>query len=183
MEYNQTVLLKDGRACVLRSGTENDAQAVLSCFLLAHEQTDFLLTYPDECTLTLEKEEKYLKSKRESATDVELLAVADNKVVGTAGIERMGPQEKIKRRASFGISIEKDYWGLGIGRALTQACIACARKAGFAQVELDVVAENARALSLYKELGFTEFGRNPKGMFSRNTGWQEIVLMRLELDA
>ena len=37
------------------------------------------------------------------------------------------------------------------------------------------------ALALYKKFGFVEYGRNPKGFRSRNTGYQELVLMRLAL--
>ena len=66
-------------------------------------------------------------------------------------------------------------------QALTAACIDCARKAGYAQLELDVVADNASALALYKKFGFVEYGRNSKGFRSRNTGYQERVLMRLAL--
>ncbi|MBR6187065.1 MAG: N-acetyltransferase [Clostridia bacterium] len=182
MEYNQTVTLKDGRQCILRSGTARDAQAYLSCFRLAHAQTDFLRTYPDECTLTVEQEENELKEKRKSASEAEILAEVDGRVVGSAGIERVGDREKVRKRAVFGISIEKAYWGLGIGRALTEACIACARKARYAQLELEAVAQNERAVALYKKLGFAEFGRNPKGMLSRTDGWQEVVLMRLDLE-
>ena len=94
----------------------------------------------------------------------------------------VGKREKVRHRAEFGISIDKAYWGLGIGRALTKACIECAKAAGYAQLELGVVAENERAVSLYKSEGFTEYGRNPRGCRSRLSGWQEIVHMRLELD-
>ena len=45
-------------------------------------------------------------------------------------------------------------WGLGIGRALTEACIECAKAAGFSQLELDVVAANTAALRLYESVGF-----------------------------
>ena len=55
--------------------------------------------------------------------------------------------------------------------------------AGYTQLELEVVAENRAALALYKSVGFEEYGRNPKGFRSRTGGWQELVLMRLELDA
>ncbi|MBQ7681453.1 MAG: GNAT family N-acetyltransferase, partial [Oscillibacter sp.] len=54
--------------------------------------------------------------------------------------------------------------------------------AGYAQLELAAVSENARALALYRSAGFVEYGRNPRGFRSRLTGWQELVLMRLELD-
>ena len=93
----------------------------------------------------------------------------------------VGKKDKLKHRAEFGISIEEAYWGFGIGRALTQACIECAREAGYSQLELDVVAENVRAVSLYKSIGFSEYGRNPRGFRSRKTGWQELILMRMEL--
>ena len=48
MKYYQEICLKDGRTCILRSGTEADAQAALENFILTHEQTDYLLSYPDE---------------------------------------------------------------------------------------------------------------------------------------
>lgn len=67
-------------------------------------------------------------------------------------------------------------------RALVSACIDCAKSAGYSQVELEVVSDNIGAISLYESLGFTEFGRNPRGFRSRVRGWQELVSMRLELD-
>ena len=76
----------------------------------------------------------------------------------------------------------KEHWGKGIGRALTEACIECARRAGYSQLELEVVSGNTPAISLYRSFGFTEYGRNPRGFRSRYSGWQELVLMRLELD-
>ena len=44
------------------------------------------------------------------------------------------------------------------------------------------MAENRSAIGLYESAGFVEYGRNPKGFFSRFTGWQEVVLMRLDMD-
>ena len=52
---------------------------------------------------------------------------------------------------------------------------------GSRNIQLKVVAENARALSMYEKAGFVEYGRNPKGFNSRMTGFQEVVYMRLEL--
>ena len=181
MEYRDTVRLKDGRACTLRNGTDRDGAAVLEIFQRTHEQTDYLLTYPDETTFNAAQEAEYLQKKTESDGEIEIVAELDGKIVGTAGIGRVGDKEKIRHRADFGISVDKAYWGLGIGRALTRACIECARRAGYAQLELTAVAENRGALALYESEGFVEYGRNPLGFRSRLTGWQEIVLMRLEL--
>ena len=181
MKYHKLILLKDGSTCTLRNGTARDGQALLDIFNLTHAQTDFLLTYPEESTHTAQQEADYLMQKTESADEIELLAELDGKVVGSAGIGCVCRKEKTRHRAEFGISVDKAYWGLGIGRALTEACIACAKKAGYAQLELEVVAENSSAISLYESAGFVDYGRNPKGFRSRLTGWQELVLMRLEL--
>ena len=181
MQLMKTVTLKDGRACVLRNGTEADAKAVLDLFNLTHEQTDYLASYPDESTHTVESEETFLKGQTESERDIEILAEIDGTVVGLAGINCVSRREKLRHRASFGISIDKAYWRLGIGRALTEACIECAKQAGYVQLELEAVAENTHALALYESVGFVEYGRNPRGFRSRLTDWQELVLMRLEL--
>lgn len=181
MKYNKIILLKNGMECCLRNGTENDGQTVLDNFNLTHGQTDYLLSYPDENSFDVIQETQFLKEKLESENEVEIVAIFNNTIVGTAGIEAIGTKYKIKHRAEFGISIAKEFWGLGIGQALMAACIECARAAGYIQLELNVVAENTRALSMYKKAGFIEYGRNPKGFYSRITGFQEVISMRLEL--
>ena len=182
MKYQKTITLKDGRACVLRNATADDAQAVLDIFLLTHGQTDFLASYPDECTFTVEGEAKYLQGQADSENGIEILAEIGGAVVGTAGIGCIGPKSKVRHRAHFGISVDRAYWRLGIGRALTASCIECAKAASYAQIELSVVADNTHAIALYESFGFREFGRNPRGFRSRESGWQTLVDMRLEID-
>ena len=182
MIYNKTVTLKDGRTCVIRNGEERDAEGVLASFIATHGQTEFLSTYPDETTFTVEYEEAYLKKKKEAERDAALVAEVDGVITGTAGIDLISRSDKVKHRAHFGISIDKGWWGIGIGRALTEACIECAKAAGYLQMELGVIADNERAISLYQSAGFTEYGRNPKGFRTRDGRWQEDILMRLELD-
>ncbi len=179
MKYYKIVLLKDNRECCLRNGCEEDGQAVLENFNLTHSQTDYLLSYPEENSFDPEKESGFLKKKSESGNEIEIIAEVENRIVGTAGIEAMGTKYKVRHRAEFGISVAREFWGLGIGSALMKACIECARNAGYEQLELNVVGENKRAISMYKKAGFVEFGRNPKGFKSRVAGFQELVYMRL----
>ena len=181
MEYRETIILKDGQPCVIRHGTAADGEGVLRNFVLNHAQTDFLTTYPDEVRFTVAQEEKYLQEKADSPDEAELVAEVDGVIVGQAGIARVGRADKVKHRATFGISVDIHYWHLGIGRALTRACIALAQQAGYLQLELEAVADNERALALYTSEGFAEYGRNPKGFISRLTGWQALVYMRREL--
>ena len=181
MKYNQKIILKNGKEALLRNGNAEDGQAVFENFNQTHAETDFLLSYPDENSYDAEQEAQFLKEKTESPNEIEIIAIIDGKVAGTAGIEAVGKKYKLKHRAEFGISILKEYWGLGLGKALANACIQCAKEAGYEQLELNVVAENKRALSLYQSLGFEEFGRNPKGFNSRTSGFQELVYMLRKL--
>ena len=181
MKYNKTIVLKNGMECCLRNGTESDGQLVLDNFNLTHEETDYLLSYPDESSFDAIQESQFLKEKSESENEIEIIAVVNGTVAGTAGIEAVGNKYKVRHRAEFGISVAKEFWGLGIGQALMDACMECARQAGYAQLELSVVAENERAISMYEKAGFTEYGRNPKGFRSRITGYQEVIYMRLDL--
>ena len=88
-------------------------------------------------------------------------------------------QGTFKKIASY---LKKDgififSWHHTLNYCVAWSCIECAKKAGYVQAELNVVADNASAISLYNKVGFVEYGRNPKGFCSRTVGWQEIVLM------
>jgi len=181
MKYEQTILLKNGKEAVIRNGDELDGNDVFDVFNRTHGETDYLLTYPNENSFDSEQEAQFLKEKAISPNEIELVAIVDGKIAGTAGIESVGEKYKVKHRAEFGIGILKEYWGLGLGKALTKACIQCAIDAGYEQLELNVIAENERALSLYRSLGFIEYGRNPRGFNSKISGYQELVYMLLEL--
>ncbi|MBQ7473652.1 MAG: GNAT family N-acetyltransferase [Oscillospiraceae bacterium] len=181
MKYSQKIILKNGKEAWLRNGDAADGKAVFDVFNQTHAETDYLLTYPDENSFDPQREASFLQEKTDSPNEIEILAIVDDQIVGTAGIEAVGTKAKIKHRAEFGISVLREYWGIGLGRALAEACIRCAKDAGYIQVELNVVADNDKAISLYKSLGFEEFGRNPQGFLSRESGFQELVYMLLKL--
>ena len=181
MKYNKKVILKNGKETWLRNGDAADGRIVYDVFYATHAETDYLMTYPDEHSFDPEQEARFLEEKTNSSDEIEIIAIIDGRVVGTAGIEAVGRKYKVRHRAEFGISILREYWGLGLGKALTEACIQCAKEAGYTQLELNVVAENEAAISLYKNCGFVEYGRNPRGFNSRISGYQELVYMLLEL--
>ena len=182
MKYRKEILLKDGRKCLLKNGDAEDGEALLDLFILTHSQTDFLLSYPDECTFTAAEESEFLRKKTESHDEIEILAIVDGKAAGSAGIGHAGRAEKTSHRAYFGVSVDKEYWGLGIGRALSRACIECAEAAGYSQIELEAVADNTAAVNLYRSLGFSEYGSNPAAFITRDGRRQRTLLMLLEIN-
>ena len=181
MRYAKTVLLAGGQELLVRNASASDARALRDVMQRTHAETDYLLSYPDEQSVDEEQEARSLAETEHSNNEVELVAVVDGKIVGSAGVSAVRSRRKVAHRARFGISILKEYWGMGIGRMLTDASIDCARQAGYTQLELEVVADNERAVSLYRRAGFEEYGRNPRGYRSADAGYQELMHMRLEL--
>jgi len=181
MRYEKTLVLRDGRTLRIRNAEAKDAQNVLDFIALTRGQTDYLLSYPDEHRFDLEQETQYLEGLLESDREIMLLTELDSTLCGCLGLYALGGRYKVRHRADFGISVDEAFWGLGIGKALMEAVIQCAKLAHYTQLELSVVADNERAVSMYHKFGFVEFGRNPKGFFSRFSGYQTLVEMRLEL--
>lgn len=182
MDYYKELKLNNGKSCVLRAGKPEDAEEVLYLFNTTHAETDNLLTYPEENNFTVQDESDFLEKVFNSEKDIEILAFVDGKIAGSAGIEQIGGRIKIKHRAEFGISVLKEFWGMGVGSHLTEACIECAKNAGFEQIELNVIADNETAVRLYKRFGFKEFGLNQKGFKNKEGKYQPLMYMCLELE-
>jgi mycothiol synthase len=60
----------------------------------------------------------------------------------------------------YAMGVDPDFQGQGLGRAITVAGLAHLRRQGLMSAMLYVDAENAEAIKLYKDLGFTEWGRD-----------------------
>ena len=147
MKFTKNIILKNDKICLIRNAVREDAQEVLNIFIITHEQTDFLSSYKDEITFDVTFEKQFLTEKENSDKEVYLCAVVDGHIIGIAGLNQKG-QNKIRHRAEFGMAIEKDFWGLGIGRVLAMSCIECEKNEGYSQLKLEVASENIKANAL-----------------------------------
>lgn len=64
-------------------------------------------------------------------------------------------------RTLLGMGVRQDLRRTGIGTRLVQEALAWARAAGFAWVDLEVLAQNHQARALYARTGFHETGEVP----------------------
>lgn len=62
---------------MLRNTVESDAEEIYKIFNLAHVQTDFLCTYPDEDLFDIKQEQVFLSEMEQSASKIEICAVID----------------------------------------------------------------------------------------------------------
>jgi ribosomal protein S18 acetylase RimI-like enzyme len=81
----------------------------------------------------------------------------------------------------MGIAVRKSDWGLGIGREMMRSCIVWCEKNGIEQLELEVVSENRRALSMYESIGFISHGVKKNALKYSNGEYAEEYFMILDL--
>ena len=95
MQYTKTLTTKTGSELYLRNGDAPDGDAALAVFNKTHAETEYLLTYPDESSMTAEQEAEFLAQATKSAREIEILAFVDGQLAGTAGISAVGKPCKL----------------------------------------------------------------------------------------
>jgi ribosomal protein S18 acetylase RimI-like enzyme len=104
--------------------------------------------------LPLERIEGFIKESV-SSDAVQFMAVESGRVVGWADVFPSWAHA-IAHVGSLGMGVLPEYRGQGIGRRLLEACIAKAWVKGLTRIELEVRADNERAIRLYESVGFTQ---------------------------
>jgi ribosomal protein S18 acetylase RimI-like enzyme len=94
-----------------------------------------------------------------------LAAFVDGQITGIAGFFR-SPEEKTRHKGSvWGVYVKREQRGKGVGRALMLELLRRARlQPGLEQVTLAVAVGQAAARTLYLQLGFQIYGREPRAL-------------------
>lgn len=148
-------VLKDGRTALIRRANPGDAEALLAHVNEVAAEGVFLQTEKVEKSV---EEEGVWISGFDGISKLLIVAVVDNKLVGSADIRR-GPQVKNAHVAELGIALGKSVRGQGLGRAMMEAMFDWGRSSGIRKLFLGVFSPNERAIALYGALGFEVEGR------------------------
>jgi RimJ/RimL family protein N-acetyltransferase len=85
------------------------------------------------------------------------VALKAGEVIGWCDIRRQA-FPAFAHRGSVGMGVVAEWRGRGIGLRLLDAAIKDAFRRGLVRVELEVRADNARAIALYEKIGFAREG-------------------------
>ena len=182
MEYtNKTVLLKNGKTCLLRRPEEADAEILLEYLKATSGETPYMIREPEEVRTSVEEEVEFIRKNREDPRTLMLLAFVDGKHAGSCFFGGASERNRMWHRCTVGISLYRDFWGQGIGTALMNEILSGAKTAGFEQAELDVVSTNAKAVGLYKKLGFKTTGTIPRAFKYRDGTYADFLFMVKDL--
>jgi len=173
----ETLHLKNGLTCRIRSVEPEDAAGMIRYIKTMLGETPFLLRTPEEFDYTEEQETAVLTRRRDDSRGLMLVAEADGEIIASCDVIPLSSRSRLLHRAGLGMSVRKDYWHLGLGSALMERLIAHARQAGFEQLELEVIAANRRAVSLYLKYGFQVYGTRLHGMKYSDGTYADDYLM------
>jgi RimJ/RimL family protein N-acetyltransferase len=126
------------------------------------------------------EERRYLKAIRRYPHAAVYVAEDDlGSVVGRLSLAR-DQHPSSAHVADLGLMVARTHRRQGIGRALMEQAVRWARSAGVRKLELHVFPHNDAAIALYESMGFEREGYR-KGHYQRDDGYQDAILMALEL--
>jgi ribosomal protein S18 acetylase RimI-like enzyme len=117
---------------------------------------------------------------RQSVADdaVQFMAVDGAQVVGWADVfPAWAPA--VAHVGSLGMGLLPAWRGQGLGRRLLQACIDKAQARGITRIELEVRADNAAAIGLYRALGFGTEAVKRRAMRFDGVYFDALLMSRL----
>lgn len=180
--YRNEYILKDSHKLILRSPKESDAQSLIDLMQTVDRETKFLGREPGEFNFTLEQEKEFIKSKASNNKSRFLVAELDGEIIGSCHVEHVLNQKRYLHRAAMAVTVRKDYWNKGIGSKLMQECIGWCKEKGVEQLELEVVTQNERAVSMYKKFGFDVYGTKKHALKYEDGTYADEYIMCLFLN-
>lgn len=170
--------LKDGRICIIREIEVKDAAETVEYLKTVMGESDFLYSYPEEITLTVDKEEKMIKGFNESENILMLVAEMDGKLIANGQVSR-SKKRKMRHRGNVAVTVLKEFWNLGLGKKMLLCLEDHAKVWGLSQLELDYFSGNERGQILYEKIGFVKVGEIPNAFVLKDgTRYNNITMVK-----
>jgi len=174
---DKQITLKDGSTAVFRSPRREDAEQLLSFIKQSCDETDFLTRYSEEWTISVEQEAAWIERQNSSDSIFGITCYIGTRIVGNCSLTFMGGI-KTAHRATIGIAILKEFWGLGIGSAMFCEMLEAAKAHGTEIVELEYVDGNERGRRLYEKFGFKAVAKKPNVFKLKDGSYRDEVFMQ-----
>ncbi|HVO71049.1 MAG TPA: GNAT family N-acetyltransferase [Aggregatilineaceae bacterium] len=168
-----------GLSVYLRYPTFDDLHALWEYINTLSQERTFLLVQGE--TISYDDETTWLKNQIEQIAHKQEVMIAALHGATLIGNTAIGLGRGVKRHVgTFGISVARDYRGQGVGELLARTVIdeAVAQLPGLQLIELEVFGNNPIAMSLYRKVGFVEYGRIPGGILHHGEPVDAVYMYR-----
>ena len=122
-----------------------------------------------------------LRTEKRGLSNTQLLLTnLDGEYVGNCAFNG-NRKSRYQHRVTMAIALYQKYTGMGIRTVMANKLIEIARAKGYEQMELEVIADNKKAISLYKKLGFEICGTLPNNMKYKDGSYADAYWMVKQL--
>jgi ribosomal protein S18 acetylase RimI-like enzyme len=119
-----------------------------------------------------------LLSRVEKAKMIAVVAEVEGKFVGQ--VEVTPGTERSNHLGNLGISLKDGFRDVGIGSEMMKEAEEQSKELGIEVIQLEVFANNERAIHVYEKAGFNVVGRIPKGA-RISESYVDVLIMAKEL--
>ncbi|HYE19383.1 MAG TPA: GNAT family N-acetyltransferase [Tepidisphaeraceae bacterium] len=149
-----TVRLRDGRVATIRHGVALDAPGLFALNKAVVAEDAYKLFTREEVDDVYKNLDRDLAKAEASPDRLQLVAVIGGEVVGELSVDG-GKRERVRHIGKLGVALRADARGVGLGAAMLRSAIAWASAHPcIEKLSLCVHATNARAVALYRKMGF-----------------------------
>jgi RimJ/RimL family protein N-acetyltransferase len=178
---NSLCRTSSGQTYHVREGELSDAAELIRHSQVMLADPRWNVTEPDEFLPSLDLEEGWILGFRERPHNMLLVAdfgtIQEPRLAGMLSFV-VQSRRRLRHRGRLGIGVEEPYRRQGIGAALLSELLRwAAAEPELERVELSVLAHNARAIGLYRKLGFVEEARIPKAYKLANGEYYDDLQM------
>lgn len=179
MIFEEKNYIKKRKKAIFKTPEIENAEELLKCVKTIFSETTFLgRSTEDWKAVTVESEEKWVRSVRESKNTLVIACYIDDKIAGDCGIT-FKTGNKSFHRANVGIMIRKKYWNIGIGTAMFEELIKTAKEHNVTEIiDLEFIEGNNHAKALYEKFGFEVVSVKPNYYKLKNGTYQNLVYMQ-----
>jgi len=179
--YHKEMKLRNDVSLAIREAKSEDAPHTVDYLEHIAGETPYLAFGPGEWNRSVADEEKLIKDYLDSSNQIFLMAEIDSQVVGCLTFRAID-RPRIRHTGTLGLSVAKKYWGLGIGAYLVESLFEWAKMTGIVRkINLRVRTDNARAVALFKRLGFIEEGLISREVFTSGR-FYDCISMGMQID-
>ncbi len=162
----------------IRKAKPQDAQSILDYLAIIGSESDNLTFGAEGLGYTLEEETKTIETIALSDNSIMLLGFVDESLVSVANLGGKS-RERMKHYATLGISVRKDYWHQGVGKAMLKKLIEYAMQNPVLEmIDLEVRSDNVHAIRLYTSFGFHQVGIMPKLMKIDGSYFDTLMMVK-----
>lgn len=169
--------LRDGGRVVIRSAAPGDALSLVAIKKSVVEEGDWTVVQADEFETSGEAEQESIRRHTERPGYLYLVADVEGEPVGLLEFEN-GEHERSAHSGMLSMFVGRGWRDRGVGTVLLQVLIDWATENPIIEkLTLAVFHTNARAIALYRKLGFEQEGYCPRDMKAEDGTYIDSVLM------